>query len=125
MNDKLAEKAMEYVESIAQSLGVAASHVYEVMLRQTIVEGIVYSALCIVAIGLLTFGWAKGIRRLRRNWDDIMDSDLAPLSVLLILFTGIGSAIAVVVSFVNLPEYVMKVVNPQYYVIREILSIFK
>lgn len=124
MNEQLIEKVTEYVDQLAVSLGVAAEHVYVVMARQMSVEGIVYSALYLTLIIGLPIVVVKLAKLTIRKWDDIYKYDIDAIVLAMWILGGIVSAINITGSILSLPDALMKVGNPEYYVIREILDIF-
>ena len=121
MNEKIAE----YIETLAQQLGVAVTHLYEVMARQQIAEGIAYGLLCLVIVVVVPIIVYKMARLTFRKWSEIYEEDGEFIIMVAWLFGGIGSAVVFVISLLSLPEYVMHVINPEYYVVKEILEVFK
>ena len=124
MSEKLTEKAFEYIDAIAEGLGIAAAHVYAVMARQMFAEGVVWTALLLaIVIGVPWIG-VKVARRIYAKWDDFGRSSQEALAYVGFI-AGIAAVIFVVIAFLHLPGAVMKTVNPEYYVIREILDVVK
>ncbi|MGF9741930.1 hypothetical protein ABEX06_00375 [Bacillus safensis] len=123
------DKAMAYIDKLAAKLGVAAEHVYGVLVKQMYVIGIVN-----VAIGVASLAIFAALFRLtyliiakggRRSWEE----DITIFHKL----RGVGggglfSAIiivtiaALITGLVTLPIGIMRMVNPEYYAIKEILD---
>lgn len=123
MGTEIIDRVSQYIDALAANLGVAASHVYETMVRQTVLEGIVYTAASVlfVILGLFalikTWKYALSEKAVRNGSVEFM----APICV-------VGSfvyAILTIGALINLPDTVMKVFNPEYFVIREILDVVK
>lgn len=125
MSEVIIDKVAQYIEALAASLGVAAAHVYEVMARQKVTEGIVYSVLLPVIVVVATVAGVKLAKLTVKNWEELYRNDVeAPITVAWV-FGGIAYLVLIIATIANLPEYVMKIYNPEYYVIREILGVIK
>ncbi|WP_103110254.1 hypothetical protein [Brevibacillus reuszeri] len=117
MNDKIAE----YIESLAQQLGVAVTHVYEVMTRQMVAEGITYGLLSLAVVVVIPIVVYKLARLTMEKYNEDME-----FYVFMGWFIGgIGALILFAASLLSLPDYVMHVVNPEYYTVKEILDALK
>ncbi|MEK4267913.1 hypothetical protein [Bacillus sp. FSL W8-0940] len=114
------DKAMEYIDKLAAKLGVAAEHVYGVLVKQAFANGVtnvIFGALVILATIILSIYTAKFVKKHHRNHGmDGVD--------LLIL-------IAFCLTFIVLPTFggitsvangIMALINPEYYAIKEILD---
>lgn len=123
MNEQIFDKASEYIDAIAANLGVAAEHVYTLMTKQMMVEGIVYSLVLPITLILLILVSIKSVKWTIRNWSEVdVAAETAIISCLIIL--GIIDMIVILLNLFLLPEYVMQIFNPEYYVIKEIMSMF-
>lgn len=121
MNEKIAE----YIEALAQQLGVAVTHLYGVMVRQMVAEGITYGLLnlaFVIAIPIIAY---KLARLTIRKWDVIYRADMEGLVIPAWIFGGIAAAVILIGSAIGLPDAIMHVINPEYYVVREILDAVK
>ncbi|NGQ95441.1 hypothetical protein G3578_09775 [Brevibacillus sp. SYP-B805] len=103
------DKITEYLEQMAVKLGVAAEHVYGVLVRQQLAEGVVAILVAFVFAALAI--WL--IRLAFRYFDEWDDLRIVVLAVIVVCFgtvlTAGGSGI-------------LHVVNPEYYAIREIME---
>lgn len=123
MNEQLVEKITTYIDQLSVGLGVAAEHVYGVMVRQLIVEGIVYSTLLLTLIIGLTIAVVKLAKLTIRNWEDVEYSDFHTSVTGAWVVGGIAYIIILLICAFNLPHELMKIGNPEYYVIREFLNV--
>jgi multisubunit Na+/H+ antiporter MnhB subunit len=111
-NEQATGKAFEYIDQIAEKLGVAAEHAYPLLVKQQIINGIMDLLIGIVAIVLMPLcsKWAK---KLSKSYEyDIYA--IVPIIV------GI---LAAIVAPVCLYFGIGEVLNPEYYVLKDILSI--
>ncbi|MCG7407727.1 hypothetical protein MH117_09855 [Paenibacillus sp. ACRRX] len=125
MGTEVIDKISQYVDALAASLGVAATHVYEVMIRQMVAEGIVYGVLlsllyivvAIVVLKLAKLTVVKWESLTVKGWD-------YPVFVGWFVGGSLFTALTITV-FSTVPESVMKLCNPEYFIIRDILSVIK
>ena len=118
MKEKIYEKATEYIETLASSMGVAAEHVYGVLVRQQFAEGITLTVLLPVILVVLGLILRFCIKKQNENYND---DGYMVATVLLGIFTGL----LLVVSLFVIPESIMKMINPEYYAIKEIMDVLK
>ncbi|MFK3936615.1 hypothetical protein ACI2JA_03745 [Alkalihalobacillus sp. NPDC078783] len=120
MNEQIFDKASEYIDAIATNLGVAAEHVYTLMTKQMMVEGIVYGSISLICIVLFSLIIVKVIKHLKDNWVEVNRhaNDIY-------YYIGIAALGFAIVAFgFELPESLLKLFNPEYYVIKEIMDMF-
>lgn len=144
--NQYAEKAFEYIDAIAAKLGVAATQILEVMAKQMVVEGIIYGIITLLLLTLSGYIVSVLIRSVayrkyktevvKNSWGEEV-SVKVPDSLPTKIYESLGEdgriglsilAFAVVgiitlASIFTLSESVMKIINPEYYVIREILNL--
>ena len=100
------------VASLANALGVAASHVYEVLIRQAVSQGVAYAigagacAVAAVWIGRLA---SKAVKD---------KEDYSPPLVFLTIVAACGAVFAA-------SQCAMHLINPEYYAIKEVMSLLK
>jgi biotin transporter BioY len=120
MSEQFQQKIMEYIDSIAHGLGVASQFVLETLVKQKIIEGWVYTLICLILFAALVFALFKLIPWLWKMADNDMEtfflSMLIPILVTIIL---------IIIICVVLPESIMKIFNPQYYALKDILDAVK
>jgi hypothetical protein len=117
MKTKIYDKATEYIDSIAQSLGVAAEHVYGILVRQQIADGV--TTLIIFGVLLAVFGTVVGVSLKKANWseDDVY--------CYVALFGGIALAFIFVIGCFESAGAIKQLINPEYYAIKEIMDVIK
>lgn len=115
MNEQTQAKIMEYVDQIAQGLGVAADYVLTSWTKFIVMEGIVYTSLLILISVIVFTATTKCIKRASKNFTD----EWGYLTILLVIV----SIIVVIADITKLPTYVMQIFVPEYYIIKDVLSI--
>jgi ABC-type polysaccharide/polyol phosphate export permease len=123
MNNKVFEKVTEYIDAIAAKLGVAAEHVYGVLVRQQVAEGITdivtgVIILVLVITGALIFSKKIKVRFIEDEFDAFI-LFIGGLLFLVLFVAPIGYSIE------NISDGIKHIVNPEYYAIKEILRAIK
>lgn len=120
MKTKIYEQATAYIESMAKSLGVAAEHVYGILVKQQVAEGIATIALMPLALIILSVILTKLVKALKKydGWDN---THIMIPTVLVACVLGVAS----IVALVMIPGGLMKIMNPEYYAIQEIMDVIK
>lgn len=111
---EITKKAFEYIDAIASNLGVATEYVFTILVRQQFAEGIsgVLIMLALVTVGSIIM--VKIHKKDKKYWD----SDV----VVLLWIATIVFALAIIGAAFALQNDIMKIVNPEYYAIKEILD---
>jgi Ca2+/Na+ antiporter len=134
MNEKVFEKVTQYIDALAAKLGVAAEHVYEVLVRQQVAEGysllITWSLMLIIGVLVIVLTLKSGFEYENKHysWGTEMSFSLNPpnlFKVSVLTAFGILTLVAMLTLLDEGPSAVMKIVNPEYYAIREILNAIK
>ncbi|ATP95428.1 hypothetical protein CSE15_16405 [Bacillus altitudinis] len=123
------DKAMAYIDKLAAKLGVAAEHVYGVIVKQQHIFGIVN-----VAVGVVSFVIFAALVRLtyliiangeRPAWGEdesfyykLRNVGDGGLFIVIIVVT----VATLITGMVTIPIGVMKMLSPEYYAIKEILD---
>ncbi|GEM_PF-6041872 len=122
--DKAIQAAMpsvtEAISRMAQSLGIAAEHLYGVLIKQMVAEGVAYASICVVVLLLslaLAIGSIVALRRALKGGSEALYG--------VALVTGIPALMIGVIALTELPENVMKTLNPEYYAIERIIKQLK
>lgn len=125
MKDKALDKAFNYIDAVAEKLGVAAEHVYGIMVKQQFVEGI--TTITMIPLMLLIFGFVfyKLITYTSKNWDDLYADDREVFFGIMNIVVGIIFIITFIAFVVDVPGAIGRLVNPEYYAIKEILDVLK
>ncbi len=118
MNEKIYNDVSSAIAVLSQKLGVAAEHVYGVLVRQQVAEGIfslVAIALCIIGIFIASKFAKYGLSIYEKHEDT---------AFLIVIIAGAGIIIMLSASIFN-TSGVLKIVNPEYYAIQEITKMVK
>lgn len=115
----------KYIDQMAAKLGVAASHVYEIVIRQTVISGIVNTVLQVFIMIAIYVAFRKGWRYSRDKWREWDDHDNAFLATTVWVVGGIVCGAAFIGCLITLPNAIMSIFNPEYYAIKTILEAVK
>ncbi|MCD2370933.1 hypothetical protein LQ247_20175 [Bacillus sp. BS3(2021)] len=115
------DKAMEYIDKLAAKLGVAADHVYGVLVKQAFASGVtdliigfVFLMIAVIAGVIITKVTIKIYGERYCNWDCEWFFVVLAVSLLVIL-PGVFGIYAIT-------EGIKALINPEYYAIKEILD---
>jgi hypothetical protein len=123
--NEVQEKIFEYIDALALKLGVASEHVFELMIKQKIIEGIVYSSV-IAVVGIIVWvATYKCLGYLIKNYQDLYEKDHELGWMLGSILLSVVSLSFLIVWVAALPQYILQIFNPEYYAIKEILEVFK
>ncbi|MFP3840308.1 hypothetical protein U5N22_08630 [Bacillus safensis] len=123
------DKAMAYIDKLAAKLGVAAEHVYGVLVKQMYVIGIVNVVVAVTSLAifavLVRLNYLIIAKGGRRAWEEGVTifhklrgvGGGGLFSVIIIVTIA-----ALITGMVTLPIGIMRMVNPEYYAIKEILD---
>jgi hypothetical protein len=120
MDDKL----MKYIDTMSVKLGVAAQHLYEVLTRQSIVEGITYLILYPVLFAISLIGLIYSLK-FYRKFDNERRFDEEYMAIAAACIFGILTAIMFIALIIEVPEAIGQLVNPEYYAIQHLLDAIK
>lgn len=143
--DKYIDKAFGYIDAIAEKLGVASEHVYEVLVTQAILTGwmqIVVGIILVAFMIISTFlaykiNFSKDYKKIKVQTNYGQLTELEPDNVWAKIYealsdTSFGSVVFIayimilivgVVSVIGLVDGIMNVLNPEYYAIKELLKV--
>lgn len=131
INDKTIELIQDFgseikqaLTEIAKGLGVAAEHVYEVLVRQQVVigiTGILWPILAVIVLLVLSKLFVKylAVPALKKQ---IKSEDLAVIILFAAIFLGIGWVVLLINGIISVVESVGHLINPEYYALKEILG---
>lgn len=109
----------QYIDELAQSLGVAAEHVYELLVRQQISDGIVTIIATTLIWVVLATAFYKAVKR-----DDFYESKVT-VTFIIGVASGVGIFFALIIGSFESIAAVKQLINPEYYAIREIMDVIK
>ena len=113
---ELAPEIKTAIIAIAQSLGVAVEHVYTVLVKKFVVDGVVQLIPFLIGLTLLILGWIKLEKFLRGN-KAITWHIFYPIALLAVGIISLTS--------VNYQTMLLGLINPEYGVINYILEYSK
>lgn len=113
---ELAPEIKTAIIAIAQSLGVAVEHVYTVLVKKFVVDGVVQLIPFLIGLVLLILGWVKLEKFLRGN-KAITWHIFYPIALVVVGIVALTS--------VNYQTMLLGLINPEYGVINYILEYSK
>jgi hypothetical protein len=129
LSEKVWEKTSEWIDGIgvvvkemAKQLGVAAEHVYEVYTKQMFAEGLttvlLYSVFTLIMIigSLVIYKLLKKMVRSDIDYIDVYGFSVIPI--------GLWFFISLI-FFPELQEAILKMINPEYYTMKDLLEMVK
>ena len=111
----------DVIKSLAETLKVGTEHVYGVLVKQSVVDSIVWLILGIMSAILLYFS-VRIIKSL--TWENDSEGAEIPLFVLSLLIGGVGLCLLIGTTL-NIDTIVTGFVNPEYLAIEKIVSMLK
>ncbi|ATH93343.1 hypothetical protein ACH95_00840 [Bacillus glycinifermentans] len=115
------DKAMEYIDKLAAKLGVAAEHVYGVLVKQAFATGVtdsiigfVFLMIAVIAGVIITKMTIKMYGERHCNWDYEWFFVALTFGLSVVLPGGFG--------IYAITEGIKGLINPEYYAIKEILD---
>lgn len=123
MDANVAEQVKDVLDHVAEKLAVPVGHLWEVLVRQQVVEGwmgvgywIVFAAALIVMVYLSPrmYKWAESLTDGYDGHPGGYFAVIVPSVVLVILF---------LVSTICLGDDITKIVNPEYHALNEVLGL--
>ena len=115
------DKAMEYIDKLAAKLGVAAEHVYGVLVKQAFANGVTDA---IIGAVFLMIAVVAGVI-ITRVTIKSYDSDFGDWDIewgLLVIVVGLLVILPGVFGIYVITEGIKALINPEYYAIKEILD---
>jgi hypothetical protein len=125
MKNNIANKVLEYIESLGDVMSNGAKYGFEVMVKQNFTSGLIDVITSLPFVLVLIFATYKLTRLAVTKWDDLYASDMEFLVgfglMLLFIFTGVMT----VVGYIATVEGLKMMINPEYYAIKDILDTLK
>lgn len=103
-------KLEDAMSKLAHGIGQAVEHVYVVLVRQQLTDGIVMTLGCLIGLILLSVLMWQGTKWLHRN----NEMELMPF----IIFPIVGFIVCFIFFFIGIKH----ILNPEYYAIHEIMD---
>lgn len=125
MDQEIKNKVFEYIDAIAEKLGVAAEFVFKALYMQIMLEGLVWTVLSILFLIIVSIAVWKTTKNLLKEYQENEGKRYSEKSEFWIFASipvyGIGAIIYTII-ILTLPTNILKLVNPDYYVIKYILD---
>jgi hypothetical protein len=126
MKDKLINKILEYMENIGELVSEGAAYGFKMLVKQQFIEGVVWTTfnvlwiLTAIVVSILT------VKAYKEQVDEHgrFNSDDSIKGVIFIIATAL-LGVGTLFNVIAMPDNVLKVLNPEYYAIKEILETVK
>ncbi len=123
-------KVDEYIQAIAEKLGVAAEHVYSLLVKQQLAEGIftisIFAFFFIVAVSFVVHVSRKGfLMKDCYSGKEIDGSEVINYIRGAMLAVSGLTFLVILMCIPEIKEGVLQLINPEYYAIKEIMDVFK
>lgn len=132
MDKAISDKVFAYIDALAEKLGVATDMVLKVMTKQQFIEGILGIGQTIIVYILAIILFAKIYPAASRKMHESIEKnerldyyDFPHIIIPLAVVSIFAVVVLGVMTFSTLPTSINRLINPQYFVIQEILSAFK
>lgn len=127
MSEKVTDKIFNYIDVLAEKLGVAAEFLLTAIIKQQIIGGIVWGSVYVVVTTLVIVIAIKSFKKfmsfLKENGDTFDDDDVQGMTWMsLTIVFALLSVIMFLVTIIDLPHQVMRIFNPEYYALKDIMS---
>jgi len=125
------------INAVASALKVGAEHVYEVLVRQQVVNAIIYCILFLIGIigliisfkALIKLGWSDNSyysnEWVNKGGYEEWKKTQANASNVIFVISGLISLIVFFIGIINLDVIVSGIINPEYGALQEIMSWIK
>lgn len=122
---EVSQKIFEYIDALAQKLGVASEYVFSVLVNQKISEGIIFSLVLVTISLLLGISTFKVVKYVSKNYKTLYKNDTEIGWVVLTIILAFASIFLIIADILILPEMLLQIFNPEYYAFKEIMKMFK
>lgn len=124
MDTKIQDIVFEYIDAIAVKLGVASEYVYGILVKQAVVSGIVNAT--VLTLLPILFAVATIFCSKKVDWKaDDPKNDLEEAFGITTILLGIGFLIMFIIFVLFAPNQYIKIFNPEYFALKEILDTIK
>lgn len=119
------QSGADFLTKIAEAMKQPAAHVYEVFVRQQVTEGItaivgmIFTSAIVGVIGYLTFNVVRKLEKELENTSNSGTWYTVWLIIMLIVFVIVASSS----GFLSIS--MSKIINPEYYAIKQIVETIK
>lgn len=108
------------IAALAESLGVAAEHVYEVLVKQQTVEAIIYLIILLIGVACFIILFKTIPKMEFKDMDPATPKDTTYL--ILCIGVGIIGIFTICAGLMNIGTIITGFINPEYSAIKEIME---
>ncbi|ANT44855.1 membrane protein [Staphylococcus phage vB_SscM-1] len=127
---KVEDKVLERIDSLGGKIDNISQHAWESLVKYQIIHGIIDLIVGIVVIALTIFLWKVFINQCKKvNSEDYArsllfedDEDLSIIGIVYILLVFLLTIIAFVYLVTGAPTDIMKIVNPEVFVVKDLID---
>jgi len=119
--DKYSGRIYDALEAMAESLKIPVEHVYNILVKQQIVEAVIY--IIVLVSGIACFFYF--LICLSRGSKASNDSNAEVMFLVKAIIFGFFSFVFLFVGFCHLDTIVMGLINPEYGAIKDIMEFIK
>lgn len=118
------ETITKYIDQLAQSLNVASEHVYEALIKQAMVSGIIATVWAVI-MSAVVLGCLKVIQKTRKKAQESGDYFDESESLLKSVLFGLLILVSFVSGWCAIETALTALLNPEYWAIKEVLNAIK
>lgn len=116
-----ADKIGGFIDELAKQLGVAASHVYEVLVKQQYVDGIGLLVKSGIWIIVMIIAWVVLTKLVFKKWDRYYEDVQVALG-LLTTAVLVGTVVMTFILIGDVTLGIKKLLNPEYYALEDLMQ---
>lgn len=118
--DKYTGKAGDAIKELATALEQPAEHVYAILVRQSLSEGILFTigGVVLLIAGFWIIKLSMSVNKVKDSYRDMVYPDYKYV-------LSVSGSLILVLSFIILIASPLRILNPEYYAIKEIMDVFK
>lgn len=121
MNEELQAKLAEKIDVLATKLGVAAEHVWEILVRQQMIEGLEGLVIFLAAVTVLSLAFPALLRNIHRA--EAASRNEEGEFVVKVFVYGCASVLSFALGLNGFFKIKM-LLNPEFYALKEIANLF-
>jgi hypothetical protein len=115
----VSKEIQEVLNVLAEKFGATGEHLWRILVKQQYVDFFVWAIPCILlAIFTILYARYLGKSGAWKSGGFIYDNDYEPLFTTIFVFAGLFCFIALIISFMTFGG----LINPEYYALKEIMS---
>ncbi|ALA13110.1 membrane protein [Bacillus phage TsarBomba] len=120
-----ADKLGGFIDELAKQLGVAATHVYEVLVKQQFVDGVSLLVKALIWLVVVAIVWFLVNKLIIKKWEMFADEGIE----VLFGFVIAGAIVFTIIVAWNEIDWITlgikKLMNPEYYALQDLMDFVK